>query len=120
MDHKHCVTEREIGEIDFVISEELAVAVAEGGQNTRSWIHHRKAVEGPEETPGGDRRELLQSFYSKDLVIDDMDATDEDVETIYYEVWVEVREFWHRHEVLERRQADGFFQRRLEGPRNAS
>ena len=93
MHHGHCGVERESREIDLG-GKNLVVASVEVYQNARSRVHDHEMVEGAEETTGRHRRELLKPLQNEHLVIADVDATDEDAETIYNEGRVKVAQFW--------------------------
>ena len=77
-------------------------------------------MKGAEKTHGGHFRELLQLVYNHHLAIPDINAADEETETVCNEGRVKVGEYGHCHEVFQGRQADGFVQGYLERPRNAS
>ena len=77
-------------------------------------------MEGTEETIGGRCRKLFHSQHDHHLTAADADAPDEYVETIYNEGGVEVCKIWHRCEVVEGQQKNGFVQGGPEDPRDAS
>ena len=77
-------------------------------------------VEGAEETSGGHRREVLEPLDNRYLAVADVDATDEDAETVYDEGGVEVAKLRHRHEEFEGVQVDSSVQGSLENPGDTS
>ena len=69
-----------------------------------------------EETPGGQSRELLRPLHNHHLAVVDADEPDEDIETIYNEVGIEVGEVGDRDEVFEGREAHKSVEGCLERP----
>ena len=99
MDPSHCGVERKTSEIRSKWKNPV-VALAEVCEDTRSRIYDQKMIEGTEKTRGGHHRELLRLMYDYHFAIADVNATNEDIETICNKVGIKVCEYRHRHEVF--------------------
>ena len=104
---RHRGSEWEICEIN-VARKYLVVLSLEVYEVTRSWIRSREMVKGTEESMGRYCRELFQPLNDPHFAIADTDAPDEYVETIHNEGGVKVGEVWHRCQVFEGQEMNGF------------